>query len=442
MISAIREFLKYPEFGDYEENQQGKFIHVSLLVIAVASTFLGIHNLGGQTNLEMVLFVLGFISLLCVPISKQGYYRFTAVLVAILILAAITYSLVVGVGLKDAGLIAYPPFIVYTSFLFRKRGAFYATISSIASVVLVYYLDQMGYLNPAEFTNQAQMRVILILLIAIGAFLWTIMDNWERMLDVLRSEIEERRNAEKRIRKLNRELEQLVLDRTKQLEATNKELEAFSYSVSHDLRAPLRAINGFSQIILDDYSDKITPEVEVRLNRIRSASQQMGVLIEDLLKLSRVTRQAMDRKLVDMSEMAGDIVAELKETQPERIIQISITPGLICSADRRLLRVVLRNLIENAWKFTGKQKQTKIEFGVVQKNNQTTYFVRDNGCGFDMEYAENLFKPFQRLHSSEEFEGTGIGLVTVQRIIHRHDGQIWVEAQPDVGATFFFTLGE
>ncbi|MGB7542146.1 MAG: ATP-binding protein, partial [Burkholderiales bacterium] len=219
-----------------------------------------------------------------------------------------------------------------------------------------------------------------------------------------------------------------------------KELEAFSYSVSHDLRAPLRHIDGFGQILLEDYAGKLDDEGRRHLQRVREASQRMAQLIDDLLNLSGITRAEMRRETVDLSRMAEMAAEALRKTDPQRAAEIVIEKGLTAEADERLLRVALDNLLGNAWKYAGKRPRARIEVGRTDRDGKTAYFVRDNGAGFDMAYAHKLFGAFQRLHSVSEFPGTGIGLATVQRIIHRHGGQIWAESAVDKGATFYFTL--
>jgi signal transduction histidine kinase len=225
------------------------------------------------------------------------------------------------------------------------------------------------------------------------------------------------------------------------LELANKELEAFSYSVAHDLRAPIRAMLGFSNALLEDYGSSLAPEAKSMLERVSSAGKRMGQLIDGLLSLSQLSRKEMVRDTVNLSELVELTLETCKESDPKRNLVAKVEKGHVVEGDARLLQVVFTNLVGNAWKFTSKKPETVIEFGTDKRNGQTIFFVRDNGAGFEMKYAEKLFGTFQRLHKTDEFEGTGIGLATVQRIVHRHGGKIWAEAEINKGATFYFTLG-
>ena len=244
------------------------------------------------------------------------------------------------------------------------------------------------------------------------------------------------------LKRAKEQVEEQVKQRTLDLAAANEELKTFAYSVSHDLRAPLRSIDGFSQVLLEDYPDKLDEQGKDYLQRVRAGAQRMAELIDDMLTLSRVTRSEMKRETVNLSALAKTIATELQKTQPERQVEFAIAEGLTTNGDAMLLQAVLENLLSNAWKFTGKQPRARIEFGVTQNEGKPAYYVRDDGVGFDMTYANKLFGPFQRLHSVDEFPGSGIGLATVQRIIHRHGGRVWAEGAVGKGATFYFTLNQ
>jgi PAS domain S-box-containing protein len=249
-------------------------------------------------------------------------------------------------------------------------------------------------------------------------------------------DITERKKNEEELKKLNEQVKQ----RNIELEAANRELESFAYSVSHDLRAPLRTIDGFSQAILEDSRDRLDDKGKDYLQKVRSATQRMAQLIDDLLKLSRVTRAEMKREQVDLSMLAREVASNLAGASPERQAELTVQPGVVAVGDIVLLRAVMENMLGNSWKFTSKHPSAKIEFGKTERDGKIVYYVRDNGAGFDPKYADKLFAPFQRLHSTSEFRGTGIGLATIQRIIHRHGGRVWAEGEVEKGATFYFTL--
>jgi PAS domain S-box-containing protein len=249
-------------------------------------------------------------------------------------------------------------------------------------------------------------------------------------------DVTEQKRAQDEVRNLNRELERRNAD----LLTVNRELESFSYSVSHDLRAPLRAIDGFSLALLEDCGEKLSEDGRAHLQRIRAGAKHMAQLIDDLLNLARTAHQELIREPVNLSELAQEIVSQLQSASPRRTVTSTIAPGLIAEGDRHLLRLMLENLLGNAWKFTGNRPDAHIEFGAEIHDTEPVFLVRDNGAGFDMRYADRLFGPFQRLHDGRDFPGTGVGLATVQRIIHRHGGRIWAESAVGRGATFRFAF--
>ena len=256
----------------------------------------------------------------------------------------------------------------------------------------------------------------------------------------LQVEIADRTQIEEKLKRLMAELEERVSARTVELSSANREMEAFSYSVAHDLRAPLRGMSGFAQVLMEDYADKLDAVGKGYLQRICIASQRMGNLIDDLLNLSNLTGDKMRADPVDLTRIAQVIASELQSNQMERRVDFTIAPDMKTTGDNGLLRIVLTNLMHNAWKFTGKLAQARIEVGSDPAAAIKTFFVRDNGAGFDMAYANKLFGMFKRLHGNEEFPGTGIGLAMVQRVIHLHGGTVWAQGQVDHGATFTFTL--
>jgi PAS domain S-box-containing protein len=307
-------------------------------------------------------------------------------------------------------------------------------VDAVARAKILEAIREHGSVRNVEIQMHTKSNEIVEVLVSVEQ----IEINGRACVLTIQYDITELKHVEREVRRLNADLEQRHLA----LEAANKELEAFSYSVAHDLRAPLRRIDGFSQMFLEDYADKLDAAGTKYLERVREAAQEMARLIDDLLMLSRVTRSELRCESVDVTALARSVLAGLQNNEPERKVEVIIADRLIANGDARLLGVVLQNLLSNAWKFTGNCPIARIEVGARQEDGRLVFFVRDNGAGFDMTYADKLFGVFQRLHSGTEFEGTGIGLATVQRIIQRHNGRVWAEGEVGRGACFSFTLNE
>ena len=311
-------------------------------------------------------------------------------------------------------------------------STFEAGLRSMLSVPLISHDEVIGSLHFRALKPNAYTEWDLRMAERIGAQIAGAIANAELFKNL--------REMEQEIRKLNMELEQRVAERTAQLEAVNREMEAFSYSVSHDLRTPLRSIDGFSRALLEDYRDILDETGKSYLERLLRATRTMSILIDAMLNLSRLTRTAIRSERVDLTKVARRITQSLRQSDPARSVDVVIQEGILVWGDLTLLQVVMENLLANAWKFTGKNPQARIEFGITNGDGENCCYLRDNGVGFDMAYADKLFGAFQRLHRQDEFPGTGIGLATVQRIINRHGGRIWAESRTGEGAAFFFVL--
>jgi len=307
---------------------------------------------------------------------------------------------------------------------------------------LLVEMEAEGYLGTPLFDSKGQPLGIMVL---IDSRPLIEIEQMKAIMDIFaaRAAAEiERNKADELLRQHRKRLQDMVDERTVELQTAVHELEAFSYSVSHDLRAPLRSIDGFSQALMEDYTDILDDQGKDHLRRIRRSAQRMAMLIDDLLQLSRVTRKDFHKQPVSLSNLVTDSLKKYREQEPLRKVETNIAADVVVNGDPDLLAIAIDNLVSNAWKYTGKTEHAVIEFGVQSQDDKPTYYIKDNGAGFDMQYAEKLFSAFQRLHTTQEFEGTGIGLATVVRIIHRHGGEIWADARPNGGAVFYFSLSD
>lgn len=349
-----------------------------------------------------------------------------ALLLSLLVVSAINFSNLFFFGARHYPLaFLFIPLLVWAALRFESRGVV-AFISIICCLAVNGTWHGLGAFAITDQNSSLLMLQTFICVATVTAL-------------VLAAAVAERKSAEDKFRGLTLELERRVKERTAQLEGTNKELEAFCYSVSHDLRAPLRTIRGFSEVLLEQYMSQLDSRGQDFLRRTCDAGLQMDKLIEDLLKLSRVARGEIERREINLSAIADEIAGDLAKSEPTRTVEFAIASGVSANGDERLLRLVIDNLLRNAWKFTGKQPNARIEFG-RQNGEASPFFVRDNGVGFDMAYAGKLFGVFQRLHSPSEFAGSGVGLAIVQRVVNRHGGRVWADAKVNSGATFYFTL--
>ncbi len=466
MASAEKQLPDYAVFDDYRYNQRiAVVVRWFLLVI-----WLFLHNYKGNFDDPQFWTNNSFAAALS-AVNAYVHWRIwkgrpiTRGYALTISIADVTF-ISVGVALSEAFantffVLLYPALVALSLVAWLKRLAF-----GITAVVAAAYAWMSFTIEPVIDFDKDQEKVLAIRIacmfaVVAAGHLITRIERRRRMdaveaeharaeenldLQIKAQEAERAKELAKANERLLQELnerkraEQALERRTTELAALNDELEAFSYSVSHDLRAPLRSIDKFSEAVLEDHAADLDADGQDYLNRVRAASGRMEALIDDLLTLSRITSSELQREEVDLSAMAKVVTTELQNAQPEREAEFVVEPGVVAEADPHLVRVALDNLMANAWKFTGQQEKARIEFGSAQSDGEQAYFVRDDGVGFDDQFSDKLFVAFQRLHSAD-FEGTGIGLATVQRIINRHGGRVWAESDVGHGATFYFTLG-
>ncbi len=388
--------------------------------------------------------------------TQREKFETAAFLLGLVLISMITLVGTLGQGIHHLSNLGYPAVLIVASLVIRRRTMIFLTIYTLICIAWLVFGEIAGLFTPEPITHSipGDFFSATLLIVATAFMARVLSENMYQANLLLKRELKEKNVAEKHLeeeltlrqqveeelRKLNAELEKRVQDRTSELEATNRDLEAFSYSVSHDLRAPLRSINGYAKIIEQDFASSLDPEGRDLLAKVNASSLKMNQLIDSLLDFSRLNRKPLNKQPVDLDDIVKNTIDGLASEITLRKIDW-ILPGLPpVNGDLILIRQVFENLIGNAVKYTRKLPAAQIEVGCITQDGQTVYFVRDNGAGFDPKYAYKLFGFFQRLHSDDEFEGTGIGLAAARRIIERHGGRIWAEGQVDQGATFYFTF--
>jgi signal transduction histidine kinase len=444
--AAMRNFksiFKPPEALEYEQDKKVKFLHTTLWVIFFAMIIFVYLNIGPDYSATATaMFVTSGICLLGLYLNSKGHYFSAAVIITVVVLYINFFNLFDGVSLADPGITAFPIILIFSGFLFGKKAIIPITGINLASIYLLVYLERSGVITPPGLSSNETVIILSVLLIASAILLRAIMDNWEYTLERARSSEKQLRLALDEVSNSRDQLEIRVQERTHELEETNRELEAFAYSVSHDLRAPLRAINGFSEILTEEFSNTLDEEGKTYLEKIITNGSRMNGLIDDMLLLSQVGRGDLEPQDINLGLVAEGIFNKLSGEEPEREIIFNKSDCPLVKADRNLIEIMLTNLISNALKFSKGREGAEIEFGWIKDDNEkTTFYLRDNGIGFDMDFADKIFAPFQRLHGQDEYEGTGVGLAIVHRIVQRHNGKIWFDSEVDAGTTVYFRLG-
>jgi signal transduction histidine kinase len=441
-MKTIRGLFIPPQAEEYEHDKKVKFLHTTLWVLFVAMLIFGYLNsdpIVGPT--AQAMFLASGISLVGLFLNSIGKYYWAAILMTVIVIFVNYFNLHEGVSLADSGIAAFPIIIIFSGFLFGRRAIIPITVINIGSVMLLVYFERTGVITPPVLTSDERIIVLTVLIIITAILLRVIMDNWENSLERAKYSEGQLRIALEEVRKTRDRLELHVEERTSDLQQANQELEAFAYSVSHDLRAPLRGISGFSRILVDEFADQLDQEGIGYLERIMVSGSRMNDLIDDMLLLSQVGRSGLTPKEINICDIAQQVFNKLYGGDQVGNVLFKTNECPPAKADPNLSEILLTNLISNSIKFTKDKSEAEIEFGHLDNDGHTVYYLRDNGVGFDMNYADKIFMPFQRLHGQDQYEGTGIGLAIVHRIVSRHNGEIWVESELGKGTTVFFKFG-
>jgi signal transduction histidine kinase len=442
-MSILRALVSPPEAEEYEQDKRIKFLHTTLWVTFTAMIIFGYLNIQADPPLlSRAMFLASGICLIALYLNAIGKFFLAAATLTSVVIFINFYNLYDGISLADPGIAAFPIIIIFSGFLFGKKSIYPIFVINLFSIFLLVYFERTGIIHPPETSSNETVIIISVLLLASAILLRAIMDNWEFTLGRARASEKQLREALEEVSKTRDELEVRVKERTADLQMANEEMEAFAYSVSHDLRAPLRAINGFTSILNDQYAEKMEDEERKYLDLILANSHRMNSLIEDMLLLSKIGRRDLIFEEIDLTVLVEELYANIIETGMEGKIDFSAMDCPIVRADKNLIGILLTNLLSNSIKFSKSQDLPKIEFGCLKEDGKDVCFLRDNGIGFDMKYADKIFNPFQRFHSQEEYEGTGIGLAIAKRIVQRHNGRIWVESELNRGTTIYFFLNK
>ena len=428
----------------YQANIISALLNIAISVLCVYLVAYSIIKRRFSPELFIILILLSLMILARLAIHKYKSTTISYILMGGVWVSSSIIFFFYEYGLRSPTLLAVYLFIVvYAGVIHGKTPMLIVSSISIGVTFLVAVLEYYGiYLTPPTVPQTHFTVIGLFVFFPIVVMMITrTLVNQNKTIELYKSELKNRMEAEQELRVLNQELEKRVINRTAQLSASNKEMETFSYSISHDLRAPLRSIAGFSELLMEENRESIDCSHMEYLERINQSAIKMDHMISGLLDLSRVSRTEFKKQAVNLSQLCEKIIQELPVRTSKRKVKFKITPDICAVGDERLLVILLQNLIQNAWKFTRHKETTEITFASTEKNGRTMYYIKDNGIGFEMDDYHTIFDPFKRIHQDVDFEGHGIGLATCRKIVERHHGEIWAEAQANEGAVFYFTLG-